>query len=224
MLFRSLAVSCAKEEDLSPSPASRNYFLPDESSTDPESLLRREFFGKEDCYLLFNDTLRHEYVGNDMFGNAKYFTELVDPTYTLTGSSSDAYTFSYLENIESKIKGAEFIKNDLLKHLSKSLRPFSWLVVNEILNYTSSDGTYNYNFNSDYVLGNRCLTIALSPLRDLTDEEYDKKKTEILGLIVSDKLNKNYAEALDDFTSGVSSYYSNYMDSYPSDEDRKSVV
>lgn len=67
--------ACSEEEDLNPSGIKENYFEVPEDAMDPESVLRRNFYEQEKIYLLFNDTLRHEQIGTDRYGNVVYFTE-----------------------------------------------------------------------------------------------------------------------------------------------------
>ena len=52
--------ACQKEDDLTPRGEKNNWFAPAIDATDAESVLRRKFYDDTDCYLLFNDTLRHE--------------------------------------------------------------------------------------------------------------------------------------------------------------------
>lgn len=53
--------ACGSEDELTAIPDTMtDCFAPDPNATDAESVLRREFYQTEKCYLLFNDTLRHE--------------------------------------------------------------------------------------------------------------------------------------------------------------------
>ena len=66
MILAGCLFSCEKEK-LTPSKA-RNPFAPDPEATDATSKLIRDFYEKTGCFLLFNDTLRHEYNGLNASG------------------------------------------------------------------------------------------------------------------------------------------------------------
>ena len=94
--------ACQQEDSLTPSNIS-DLFAPNPEATDAESVLRREFFNTTGCYLLFNDTLRHEYKGEDTFGNPYYETELIGLEWNLTSAVSTRYLFEYLKTQEQKV-------------------------------------------------------------------------------------------------------------------------
>ena len=93
---------CAcQEEDLNLADL-ENVFLPSPNATDESSELRRNFYEATGCYLLFNDTLRHEYGGVDAYGNPYYDTELLSLGWNyISGSSNPTrYVYEYIETIE----------------------------------------------------------------------------------------------------------------------------
>jgi len=58
-LFLSLLLgACTKEDALEPTGANDDYFTVPATATDPESVMRREFYEETGVHLLFNDTLR----------------------------------------------------------------------------------------------------------------------------------------------------------------------
>lgn len=104
--------ACESEDPLQPSNADTNPFITDDNADDEESLLRKEFYSKNSCYLLFNDTLN---TG-----------ELLDIGYMMTASqNNNAYKYDYLTTIEEKHLATQFVEQYLLPHLGKKLRPFS---------------------------------------------------------------------------------------------------
>lgn len=56
-LFLSLLLgACTKEDALEPTGANDDYFTVPATATDPESVMRREFYEETGVHLLFNDT------------------------------------------------------------------------------------------------------------------------------------------------------------------------
>ena len=74
--------SCSKEADPTfDFTDPRDGFAPADDATDEISVLRRNFYNETGSFLLFNDTLRHDYIGKDLNGEDRYFTELLDIKY-----------------------------------------------------------------------------------------------------------------------------------------------
>ena len=123
-----LLTDCGKEDNLIAEYDNRtSYFLPDPGATDEESVLRRDFYEKENSFLLFTDTLRHEELAPDFNGDMKYFTEILDMTYSVGSSSISVFTYAYEyhTSFEAKRQSTSFLKSYILPHLSVQLRPFS---------------------------------------------------------------------------------------------------
>ena len=134
------------EDALVPGSTTHN-FAPDADAQDEESVLRREFFGKYDCYLVFNDTLRHEYVGTDDDGDPYYNTELVDPAWLFTGVESNVeYHFGYVKTIEEKKACYDFLSDvmELIKEHGLP-KPYSILAVNNIQKVDDQGMLYTYD-------------------------------------------------------------------------------
>ncbi|MGI6232766.1 MAG: hypothetical protein ACOYJF_07945 [Prevotella sp.] len=211
-LLMALCLSaCSGEDDLQPSGADGNYFLPDEAATDAESVLRRQFYEDNACYLLFNDTLRHEVTGVNTDGTPLYFTELLDLTYQMTSTVSYANRYDYLSTIEEKQATADFIENYLLGHLSESLRPFCWLAVSHITNYSVSDGVYSYNSEPEFYAGDRGVALALGALTDMSETEKQQFAADILASTMANKVSAQTSDVLEPFTSISSSLYGTYV-------------
>ena len=121
--------SCEKE-NVTPSKV-RNPFAPAPEATDATSELRREFYEKTGCFLLFNDTLRHEYMGVDAFGNPYYDTELLAMDWDLGTVKRDyILRYEYLDGMAQQQKAYDFLVNNLKSSLNKL--PYSILAVNKI--------------------------------------------------------------------------------------------
>ena len=103
-LFLSLLLgACTKEDALEPTGANDDYFTVPATATDPESVMRREFYEETGVHLLFNDTLRHEQRGTFEDGNPRWYTETVDLGYSMT-SFDDAPALTYLQTKQEKEK------------------------------------------------------------------------------------------------------------------------
>lgn len=169
--------ACGSEDELTAIPDTMtDCFAPDPNATDAESVLRREFYQTEKCYLLFNDTLRHEKHGTDFNGDDYYFTETLDMGYILGSSTTvtNTYTYEYLQTLEEKKAVAAFLKEYVLPHLPNFLRPFSWFAVYSIMNNTE----YTY---PETLYGQRSVAIAVGySFEYLTTEEKQALATSIL--------------------------------------------
>ena len=101
-LFLSLLLgACTKEDALEPTGANDDYFTVPATATDPESVMRREFYEETGVHLLFNDTLRHEQRGTFEDGNPRWYTETIDLGYSMT-SHDDAPELTYLQTGQEK--------------------------------------------------------------------------------------------------------------------------
>lgn len=156
--------SCRKEDELTPS-NTQELFAPDPNTTDEESVLRREFFEATQCYLLFNDTLSHEYMGLDGYGNPYYETVLVGLEWNLTAVSFMRFRFDYLDNMDEKRQAVEFLETYLMPYVENIL-PYSILAVNRIDIYSSDGGPYEYDSSPLTYSSVRCLAIALDQLQE----------------------------------------------------------
>jgi hypothetical protein len=216
--------SCSKEDSLEPTEAEKNYFAPDENATDEESLLRRDFYKKNNSYLLFNDTLRHEPLGVNSDGVMQYFTETLDVSYVMAGTTSYFCRYDYIASIDDKRNAISFVENYLLAHLSDKLRPFSWLLVDHITGYSLSDGVYTYQNEPSSVVGNRATAVALEGVSDMEEEEKTELANTILTGLVSDKVAAQSASVLKSFTKYSSSLYETYSGLIPSSEEENMTL
>ena len=161
MILAGCLFSCEKEK-LTPSKA-RNPFAPDPEATDATSKLRRDFYEKTGCFLLFNDTLRHEYKGLNASGEPYYDTELLAMDWDL-GAVKSGHTlrFEYL-NQEQQQKAYDFLVNDLYDVIKTM--PYSILVVNKmelsVEDFYTGERTW---VSQTFDMNSRCLAIAIEGL------------------------------------------------------------
>ena len=209
--------ACSDDEDTTPSEYEQNLFSPAESDQSPSAQLRRQFKQEVGCYLLFNDTLKHEQNGTDAYGNLLWNTQLVDLTYQFIGMpmNDTKYTFEYLTDFAKQKEATELLKNKLAKRLGKAL-PYSILLVDNIKQWTNSSGRWELDEGSSwspkdpfpkYVLGTRCYAFALHGNEAFDDEGYFD---DILISIVINKVNNLPESKLAKFLSYVADYYDEY--------------
>ena len=173
LLILLLSVSaCRQEENLTPSYA-RNPFAPNEKDMDGESVMRRNFYSSTGCYLLFNDTLYHEYRGLNVYGQPYYETEVVGLEWNMTSVNSSRFSFDYIESLQQKQQVTEFLKTYLIPYV-KTILPYSILVVENINKYDKVTGKYEYKYvASPLTYSNmRCLALGIKEIWELAETEY----------------------------------------------------
>ena len=168
-LFALIGLSWAcQEEDLKPG-EEINSFLPDENATDATSQLRREFYEATGCFLLFNDTLRHEYIGDNADGSPLYETELVELSWMpLESNTSLEFGYEYITDSEKQQDIYDFLVNNLYPYM-KAAMPYSILAVNSITQYDEDyDGEIIETSLSSYS-NSRCTALSFAGLWESDD-------------------------------------------------------
>lgn len=163
--------ACQKEDELERLEII-NSFATQSGDSDEESKIREDFYEATGCYLLFNDTLQHEYLGVNANGEPLYKTELLGLEYQLTSYTNFRFQFEYLQTLEQKRQVIDFLQNDLLPYI-KDVMPYSLLVVNGMEQYQRNTTAVGYDYiGSPLTYSNlRCLALNVSKLWDLTEEE-----------------------------------------------------
>ena len=212
--------SCGdKEDDITPEAPAKNYFAADANATDDESLLRKEFYKNNGCYLLFNDTLRHDSIGVKPNGEIIYKTETVDVPYVMSSLSSYAYKYTYIKDIDQKKSAVAFLEKYILPHLSTKLRPYSWLLVNSITKYAVQDNTYTYDSEQESVLGNRATAIAMGTVFDMDEDDVKQFAKELSASILAKKVSIQADNITTSFTKFSNSLYEKGATVMPDDDD-----
>lgn len=225
--FVLLLFACSNENELAPSNAKENYYAADNAATDPESLLRLDFYKKNSSYLLFNDTLRHELLTKDGDGNDVYFTETVDIGYTMTSVTiPEKYIYKYMQSLDDKKAAITFLESNILPHLSMKLCPFSWLLIKSISEYKTVDNgvTYTYQGDDSYAVGDRCTAIAMSGFSSLDNNGLHNFAQSLLSGILVNKVNKQPSSLLDSFTKYCTSLYGKYSGTMPTTNDANMIL
>ncbi|MDE7074409.1 MAG: hypothetical protein K2O69_05075 [Odoribacter sp.] len=186
--------------------------------------LRREFFDKHNCYIIFNDTLRHDYMGTDEDGDAFYDTELVDPRWTIFGVSGDneyyTYFFEYFTTPEEKSVRAEYMGDvvDLLDRHNLT-KPYSILVVKKIVREDIDWGDQEFY---DMLSTERCFIVNLTDIVDTEDAKY-QLAAEMAGNGLRVKYEQELAPffnlTIEELMRGYDDY--GYYNNYEDEEDFK---
>ncbi|BCS86005.1 hypothetical protein prwr041_18980 [Prevotella herbatica] len=219
--FISLSLfSCGdKEDNITPEVPEKNYFAADINANDEESLLRKEFYKTNGCYLLFNDTLRHDSIGVKPNGETIYQTETVDVPYIMSSQAYFAYKYTYIKDIEKKRAAANFIEKNILPHLSAQLRPYSWLLVNSITKYAINDNSYSYDSEQGSVVGNRATAIGIQDIFDMDESDTQQFAKDLSATIVADKVSSQEASILEPFTKFCDNLYETSSETTPWDDE-----
>ncbi len=212
--------SCGdKEDDITPEAPAKNYFAADINANDEESLLKKEFYKNNGCYLLFNDTLRHDSIGVKPNGEITYQTETIDVPYIMSSHAYFAYKYTYIKDIEKKRAAADFIEKSILPHLSAQLRPYSWLLVNSITKYAVNDNTYYYDSEQTSVVGNRATAIGIQDIFNMDESDTQLFAKDLCASIVADKVSSQEASIIAPFTKFSDSFYDTTSQTTPSDDE-----
>ena len=201
-----LVSSCAKEDDPEfefTDPEAK--FMPADSCTDEISQLRRQFYADHGLFLLFNDTLSHEFIGTDINGDASYKNELLDIKYEVGQTSTATYkpTYSYLATAQKCSQAVEYLEQFILPHLSTRLMPYSWFLAGNIYD-TNTSG----HAERPYALsGQRSIALACGQLSSLKTDAQKKQLAARHLLVIVQNLANNNASTFSSFCAVVSSYY-----------------
>lgn len=184
----------------------RDGFMPAEDATDEISVMRRQFYQEHGSFILFNDTLRKDFIGKDLNGEDRYFTELLDIKYEVGQTSSVLYrsTYSYLNTPEKCQQALEYLETYILPHLSEKLYPYSWFLAGNIYDTNSSGASVRPYAQS----GQRGIVLACAQLANLKTDAQKKQLVARQMLIIVQKLCNDNAASFGDFTAVSSRYYS----------------
>lgn len=213
LLVIGAAAGCSEKEEFTTSTLRYNDFLRPEGETEEISALQEEFYRQEGVYVLFNDTLSRQYLGDDPQGNPCYSYHRIDMTYSLTGSSRDAFEYTYLETDAEKQNAARFISEQLLPRLSEENRPYSVLLVNAITQYTDNYGTMMAQSPAVYS-GWQCTAIAVEGVDAMDEQEMTLYQRSLLKAIVNNKMATVDESVFAEFYSFCLPYYGTFGYSY----------
>lgn len=164
-------LAACQEEDVKPSGA-ENTFAPSPEATDATSQLRRDFYEATGCFLLFSDTLRHEYAGETANGVPYYDTELLDMGWNLGGVSSPNLGFEYIIDLSEQEEAVDFLVNYLYPYI-ETIMPYSLLALKNLKEYSTdyytgeiTDSTSIITYSND-----RCIALNIGQLWETDDPD-----------------------------------------------------
>ena len=206
--------SCSESEELTPSGKQDNYFEVPADATDSESIYRKAFFENTGVYLLYNDTLRHELLGEDRYGNQVFFTETVDLSWTLSDNSSIKYLFAYLESWEEKQIAGDFVQDVILTCFSSQASPYSILLVDSISSWGKNGDYGDYHVKEADIrfhIGTRCTALAMHHLSEMTESEKTNFARQVILNIIMSSLPNYQGDLMKDYDSYANNKYGNYL-------------
>lgn len=181
------------------------FFMPSDSATDSISVMRRQFFSDYGSYLLFNDTLQNNYLGKDVNGENRYFTETIDVAYSVgqTAYSSTQYNYTYFRDYDDCKAAVNFMKKFILIHLSNKLKPFSWFLAKSITGKTNTG-----NIIKPYAMGGqRCIVLSCGLLPSLKTDALKQSLADRHLVVIIGNLANNNSSAFEYFYNISGSYY-----------------
>lgn len=203
--------SCRGEDELDTDPTVLDMtpnFIPTESDNSEEAQMRRDFYNKHKCYLLFNDTLRHEYLGLDFNGDSTFFTETLDIRYSVGSDKSNyntlRYFYQHMQDLDQKKQAVEYLEGHILPHIGEKIRPFSWLLTNKITEVTTAPA----RTTSPYaVTGQRGIVVANHPLWVIKNESQMASFDRQILTVIIQKIVTNNSSQFEDFYIISDKYY-----------------
>ena len=153
------------EDELAPTPGDEpNYFAIPGDATDPESVIRRNFYEETGINLAFSDTLHKEQTGTDAQGRPVYHVETINLSYILTAKDDYLYVLDYITDPDEMEYYAAAVKNILAR--MKNEHPYSILLAHSInrLEYDSYSDTWEDAYSDPWpvvVTSFDCMAIAM---------------------------------------------------------------
>ncbi|MCW3804754.1 hypothetical protein [Plebeiibacterium marinum] len=202
LIFVFLLWGCQKEEELTPSYAEMDYFLPQASQTDEVSELKRQFFKDTGVKLLFSDTLYTSESDTILLD--------VDYNYVVDYTGYDYFIDQYTSVSEMK-DAAEFVQNNILNEIGNILPPYSVILAND---FVSVDyfGTTETLIN---LISLKTTVINLGDIEAKSLSEKEELKSAVLSQYLSYQLTTNYSNDLKPFFDVSSDIYDDWMKVWP---------
>ncbi len=208
-----LSSACSDDEEaLTPNAPFIDKFDVPVSATGAEADLRRDFYARNGCYIIFNDTLS---AVRDASGNLK--VETVDFEWNLTTSGRDTDERELFETIDDQREAAAVMEKYILPYIKDgAMKPHAVMPFKSIM---TSKGKV-----VDYKESWRCLGINFADIMSTTDEAGRKTVVmEIIKKIYKSKVSYS-AEKVDTFHEICEEYSGEYISDYfPEWEDERDM-
>lgn len=204
---------CA-EDDITPNPLEKDYFLEPEGASEFELQLQREFFEREGSYVLFNDTLSSEYLGDNAKGEPVYFYKTLNLGYRLVsssdGSSQEHFSFDYLTTDAEKQAAVDFLSENILPSLGEAMRPYSFLLVNGLEYYEPYYGDLMLVGDAVVYSGWNCTVVAMQGVGDMSEAEQETYRLNLLRSMADNKMQGLDESVFDEFYAFGEPYYGQF--------------
>ncbi len=216
LLLGGISYACSGEEDLEPSNVKEDYFSVPADATDEVSVLRREFYDKWGVHLLFNDTLKHELVGVNAYGDEIWETETLGLDYSLTSISGNQTRCEYIKDFE-KMKLIAQAVGTYLSYMSPEDYPYSIFVASS-MGYDYYGKWRSVSFVSNW----RCMAFAIEDGNNVLADIVIWMRTELLSKYVEELYDEDYT-LFTPFRNVTNQYRGDYIVDYVEDWDRSSM-
>lgn len=208
-----LLTSCSSSDDVTAGPAEQDIFLHPYGATAADQALQEAFYKKNKLYVLFNDTLSKKQTSVNPDGTPFYEYKDIDMRYNLHGfaltSEAAVFSYEYLTSDADKAAAVSFLDNEFLPSLGESLRPISFLLVDQI--------SYVYDYYGSKVWGTaqvwpgwRCTAVAMHGIGSMDAAQRNQLRLTLLQAIVASKIGGVEESKFDEFYSYCNDYYSKY--------------
>ncbi|MCW3788841.1 hypothetical protein [Plebeiibacterium sediminum] len=197
--------SCQKEDELTPSGADVDYFLPAEDNMSEEAELKREFFAENDVRLLFSDTI-HVDTQDTIVINFDY-------NFTVNHTGLE-YIVEKIQDIDEKKAAAEFVSEGVIKRLGSVPPPYSVLLAKDFM---SSDMSWGYEILTPIATQPSLKTTVITVGDILSKEDWEKTElaNSVLSLYLGLQLSTNYVTELKEFFTVSSFIYDDMWNAFP---------
>ncbi len=194
--------SCQKEDELTPSGADQDYFLPENSENSQEADLRRDFYEATGVRIIFSNILR---IKNED-------TIKVDYLYNFAVNYSYKHVSEDYESLEEKQLAVNFLESNILNRIGKIGSPYSIYPLKK-LQYTDY---YGVVYDVEIINSLKTTAICLGDINALSETEKRAFVNNILSEYIGNKLLSNYREMLDDFFAvSTEKFYEDWSYMYP---------
>ncbi len=197
--------SCQKEDELTPSGADIDYFLPAEDDMSAEAELKREFFEENDVRLLFSDTI-HVDEKDTIVINYDY-----NFTVNYTGLT---YVVEKIADIDAQRTAADFVSEGVIKRLGLVPPPYSVLLTKD---FGTVDMSWGYEILTPIATQPSLKTTVINVGDILAKEDWEKVElaNSVLSQYLGEQLATNYTSELKDFFDVSAFIYDDIWNSYP---------
>lgn len=184
-------LGCDKKDEVKPELKLENLYAMQDNASDSIQHKVYQIYKDYGVSVFFNDTVGKVFVKMDIKGDSVFHYELLDPAWTFTGYNELEYNYEYMIDPDEQ---SEFLSmlEVFLKKCSKTLYPFSVLVVNSYTTIDNRDKVEIYEEGS-YGVFYKLLLITGDKSTKLTD-----MPNELIRGIIEDRIT-DYKDLLSAF-------------------------